>query len=276
MEGREELTDVNLLPEQRYTTELATRFRDMALAVGNLQSVLDDERRISKYVDTVNDFVREMSLVMSAYDVERLFRTPTYWTVVSGARQPAPLVAVELTALSARLTAVKEHVEHQASGWTSRQHAIVPDTSLLMECIPSIVGTDWYDLAGVDTSQSARVVILGQVLHELDGHKRLKDKKAKARSLLREIRELFRDGLSAAMPVSGQQLLPIGVVWFGDDLRHVSLPSPDNEIIDRALSLTQRLAADRVTLLTNDHTMHFTARTVSLQSRWIPNMDGED
>ena len=150
------------------------------------------------------------------------------------------------------------------------------DTNFYLHSEQEFHELDWRTLLGARTYDLIHLVIPILVVKELDKSKRNKGNKVsdtnpqlvskRAQLTLKKINELFYNPLHTITlipPDANHGEMKISILYH--ELNRVTLPDADSEILDRALTL-QSISGVPVKVVTKDVNMHFTARTLSLES----------
>lgn len=189
----------------------------------------------------------------------------------------------QIAALDGAASQLREELERwEWSGGITRspRHFVgVLDTNVLMLCASRLLECDWKPLVDAEVGQRISLVIPQTVVRELDKLKRASgimhvggeklERRTLARQALRVINEAF-PGQETVRQIRGSHdendgiVSALRLVLQMDDLRHMGLPDPDAEIIDRALGLVPWAA--KVTLLTGDTSMRFRAEHAGLHA----------
>jgi hypothetical protein len=162
------------------------------------------------------------------------------------------------------LMALKPFIERQGM-------IVVPDTSAFVEGV-YFTELNWQELADIDARKPVRLVVPVLVVEELDELKRGKDRaRDRAKSVLRQLWELNRDGRQAAV-IPGSR--PVTVEVLADDSWHLRRPVNDNEIIERTLYVGEVTGKD-VILAAADYSMLYQASSAGLKTALV-DRPGED
>jgi hypothetical protein len=151
---------------------------------------------------------------------------------------------------------------------------VVPDTSLFLEAA-YFTELDWQAAVGACADDLVRVVVPVLVIEELDDHKRGRERLQKrAKSVLHRLWELNSGKSSQAVPLPGSR--PVTVEVLTDDSWHVRRPVNDNEIIERALAVSE-ITGREVILAAADYSMLYQASAAGLKATLVsrPESDTE-
>jgi hypothetical protein len=231
------------------------------------------------YLRWVNDAADALGTRMSAGDVERLVLTPRQWTLQSLVPGPhsalMSLVQLEVREAQRRLTMAIDQLEVVHEQWKYTPGLlVVPDTNVYLHHRHRIDQVHWAQVVDARPHVQVNLVLPMVVLDELDRHKRTNNRN-RARTALRIINGWFaHPGISATVvPAAGAGGSVVAHLWL-DDPRHVRLPHPDSELVDRAQSLAA-LTGRNVTIVTFDTGMALRARAAGLESRHLTEQDEE-
>lgn len=167
-------------------------------------------------------------------------------------------------AMIAQLKALKPFIERPGE-------IVVPDTSVFIEG-PYFTELDWQAVAGSDAGNLVRVVVPLLVIEELDEHKRGRGRvQGRARSVLHRLWDLHVGNASGAVALPGSRLVTVEVLT--DDSWHVRRPVNDNEIIERALAVTEITGRD-VILAAADYSMLYQASAAGLKTALVSRPEG--
>jgi hypothetical protein len=139
---------------------------------------------------------------------------------------------------------------------------VVPDTSAFIEG-EYFTDQNWQVLIGVGAAERVRLVVPILVVEELDELKRGRDRtRDRARSVLRRMWELNGDARKAvALPGSR----PVTLEVLNDGSWHVRRPVNDNEIISRAVFVSEVTGQD-VILAAGDYSMLYQASSSGIRT----------
>jgi hypothetical protein len=148
---------------------------------------------------------------------------------------------------------------------------VVADTSAFLEG-EYFTNLDWQTLAGAG-AQPVRLVVPVLVVEELDAHKRGRDRQRdRAVSVLRQLWELGGSDPERLAHIPGR---PVTVEVFLDGAWHVRRPVNDDEIIERALAVSE-ITGQAVLLAAADYAMLYRASAASLKAVLVPRPAGND
>jgi rRNA-processing protein FCF1 len=225
---------------------------------------------LTGYLQWASGAAGDLAPLVSAEDVARLILTPRHWVLCGidpAANQALPsIVHVEMEDRRRELTAAKEALQLEVRRWDAHLgHLVVPDTNVYLHHELPFTQVDWMTLVEARTYDPLQLIVPLVVVDELDKGKRGKPEiRTRARQTLKTFDEMFPDP-RLAVPLEGAGFAsPIRVHLFLDPPRHVRLPMPDDEIVDRASALSQ-LAHRSVTIITFDTGMALRARTAGLE-----------
>lgn len=237
--------------------------------------------------------LRSLTRVLDTDSVRALIETTPFRIIhaIDPAAYSRPalgdLVRTELQSRVDALEAARLALTDEIERWTFRgertkeptQHAAVLDTNTIMEFSGRIEQIQWDAILQTSVGEPITVVIPIMVLRELDtlkhsnGTMLIADDAVPRRTLARAaIRVLDRafPGDSTLYSIRGSRTVdntvqsPLRLLLQLDDLRHASIPDPDAEIIDRALSL--RPLVSSLTLITGDISMRVRAEHSGLRA----------
>lgn len=139
---------------------------------------------------------------------------------------------------------------------------VVPDTSAFIEG-EYFTELNWQALIGVAAADPVRLIVPVVVVEELDDLKRGRERaQSRAKSVLHRLWELNSDATKAvALPGSR----PVTVEVLADGSWHTRRPVNDNEIIDRALFISEITGRD-VVLAAGDYSMLYQASAARLKT----------
>lgn len=212
---------------------------------------------ITTYLRWVNDAARMLGPVLRKHDLDRLVYTPRYWaTLANPTATPATVGAVqqETREVEAALDVAEKEARQLAQHWAPHPqgtHIVVPDTGVFLN---HPVGGDgrfdistitWRTLAPARMFEEVRVVVPIVVVDELE---LIKDNRSAPKAMRDKARwtvnTLF-DWLQAE-PGSWHLLRQrsvhsggVAIELFPDERGHQRLPRHDDELVDRAVVLSE-------------------------------------
>jgi len=240
------------------------------------------DRRYEAYCEWANNAVRQLRHVIRTDDLEALVLTQRYWVLQSLAALAGTPVVNDLLDMEVEerkrviedtVTELREQVRH----WSRSGTFVVPDTSVFIKHPQKF--RDWDLSAELKTAElDIHVLVPIIVVDELDRLKDSRDKHVRWRAAhtLGVLDEALGTAATSGQLVAGDPFARRGNVTVEvvlDPPRHVRLPIPDDEIIDRALAI-QAIASHTVTLLTFDTGQSTRARQAGLPVRKL-NMPDE-
>lgn len=231
------------------------------------------------YVDWAFGAVQRLQPHISSHDLDRLVRTPTFWSIVSrGAGGDGEIHSErqareeDLRTVLASLGAFKQRFENLRGGAV----AVVVDTSLVMFLADSFAAVDWRAIVSryVHPHTVIHLILPLVVVDELDNLKDRGHDKARgqARVALRLLHESTggtpgrRGELQAEAPVSGRVTLEV----LMESPERTRLPINDDEIVDVAARL-RNMFGDRIITATCDTGFDFRAAAAGLKHVLVPS-----
>lgn len=226
---------------------------------------------ILKYLEWVNDTVRDLSYQVSAADVSRLVLTPGYdrllnvstmnSTDIGTQRVLNGMVSLEIDhrveAFDAAIKALKDVIAR----WRGGGVFVAPDTGFYIEHPAKLEEADFRPVLKI-RDQPVHVLVPIAVIDELDNLKRSKDPHVRWRAgyTLAVLDRVCSPGGAGLLrpannnPAPGTGELPSGNVTLEiifDPPGHVRLPITDDELVARILEM-EPLAERHITLVTYD------------------------
>ncbi|MDU0314080.1 PIN domain-containing protein [Phycicoccus sp. M110.8] len=258
---------VNLLPG----TDAPTALNALSWVKNELSSVGSGDVATvhNAYLRWANDAADHLGRSFDPAEVDRLVLTPRHWALQ--AMVPGPysalmsLVQLEVREATHRLEGALTALSERFEQWRRTPGVlVVPDTNVYLHHRMEFDDVDWAGVAQAQNHVQVNVVLPMLVIDELDRHKRT-NQRTRARSALRRINALVPDsGISATLAPGHGSAGPTVIHLLLDDPRHVRLPHPDSELVDRAQALAG-LTGRPVTLITFDTAMAVRARAAKLQ-----------
>lgn len=175
----------------------------------------------------------------------------------------------EFTAWDDRLTRLAAELKEQDKIASRPGKPVVLDTSVLMESRPFFTEVRWSDADPSLAAAQVRLIVPILVIEELDDllHDRNGDRRLKARTATRALRDLHHARPTEPAALPGQPGVTIEVLLDGD--WHQGRPNNDAEIIDQALSVLD-ITAKSTLLATCDTRQLYRAGAVGLQTILMP------
>ena len=212
---------------------------------------------ITKYLRWVNDAARMLGPVLRKHDLDRLVYTPRYWaTLANPTATPATVGAVQQETQDAE--AAPEVAAKQARQLAERwapdpqgTHIVVPDTGVFLN--HPLGGDDrfdvstikWRTLAQARMFEEVRVVVPILVVDELelikDNRSNAKPIRDKARWTVNTLFDWLRaePGSWHLLRERSVQSGGVAIELLPDERGHQRLPRNDDELVDRAVVLSE-------------------------------------
>lgn len=212
--------------------------------------------------------------------LEQLVLTKRYWLLTSMLAKPDngplihDLVGAERTDRERHLDAIVKQIDDARRRWVSTQASpLVADTNVYLHYEAYFDEVDWRAVTGMG---EMRLLVPMTVVRELDKAKRGPQNKfvsdtnrestrTRARVTTRRLRKMFDEPTSISRLRAGLE-----VELLLDSPKHRAISDPDSEIVDRAVA-AQTLIGRRVSVLTNDAGMQFSARSAGLGVILLPD-----
>lgn len=208
---------------------------------------------VPAYLRWAADAFTRLRRCLSADDVDRLVRPPTYWAAVAGSASSTAMQQVILAELAAQQDELRQ-ILRSVEGFRQRfigvpeaAMVLVPDTNVLLAHAETARDADWHGIVHqhVRHDDTVRLLIPLVVIDELD---KLKDStkektRTRARVMLKLIHSLVGDSpenrptVQEATSVSGGVTLEV----LMESPRHVRLPRNDDELVDVVARLRDML-----------------------------------
>jgi rRNA-processing protein FCF1 len=247
----------------------AIRFVRNALVNARGRGGTQDQQMMA-YVDWATTQAEYLQSYVSRRDIERLVLTRDFYSLFDNSTGSSPrgfpLLSGEIRSRLDDLDAVTDTLERQVKRWETANDLVVLDTNVYVHAPESY---NMIDLAPYVGAESWHLLIPLVVIDELDRLKRssgTSDGGDKVRSRARQALRLIEGGVATGDVIYPQDASTVEVVMDPD--RHVRLPSADDEIIDRAITI-QKVAGRVVHLVTSDTGMLFRARAAGLSAHRI-------
>lgn len=241
--------------------------------------------QLPRYLNWASGAVRTLANQVRPADIDRLILTRGYDRLLTLAAPSSAvgahtvsvmneLLNVELSQRVDDLAAARTSLDDAMSRWSDSALFVMPDTSVYIEHEKKLADLDFAELVADQRRPNTRLVVLVPivVIDELDRLKESKDDHMRWRAT----HSLgFIDGL---FQVTGQPAPvrdPVVMELIFDPPGHVRLPIEDDEIVDRALSMTA-LTESRVTLITFDTGQSLRARSAGLIVKKLTRPKGEE
>lgn len=236
------------------------------------------------YCKWAMDSVGALSLLVEQEDLEILITTPRHWSLVSastiqgnGSNSVIYLVNTELSQRIQEIEKAIQAIQSKIAQWQNYAgELMIPDTNVFLHENEIFDQIDWRQRLSIRPYTDIHLVIPILVIKELDHNKRASrgnpvsntnsmEVRSSARMTLKQINAYFPKPTSVHMLEYGDSDHgSVSMTLMMDGVHHTSLPDPDSEILDRALSLEQ--ATERkVTIVTKDISMSLSARNAGLQ-----------
>jgi rRNA-processing protein FCF1 len=207
--------------------------------------------------------VNELQRHLRSSDVDRLVRTPTFWSALN--LRPESPATVELIngELLARQDALRDALDSIESfrrrflSLPEESWLLIADTNVLIAHAESARDTDWHGMSRqhVRLFDTVRLVIPLLVIDERD---KLKDHgkdqtRTRARAMLKLIHSIIGDtpGGRSVLQSSSEEHGPVTIEILMESPTHVRLPRADDELVDVAARLRDMLG-DRTVFTTFD------------------------
>lgn len=270
--------------------ESLTIVLNQAKAAHNLQGDVANmiRNKYEAYCKWAMDSVGIMSRLIGQGDIERLIATPRHWSLVGASviqgnesNSVIYLVNTELSQRIQELEGVIQAIGNEISKWQIYDgELMIPDTNVFLHENDFFDEIDWRQKLDIRRYTNIHLVIPILVIGELDRKKRLSkgnpvsntnsmEVRSRARLTLKKIDAFFPNPTWMRMLEQGNEHHgSISMTLLLDGLRHIRLPDPDSEILDRALSLEQA-TGKKVTIVTKDVSMSLSARSAGLQSKLL-------
>ncbi|MEN2741673.1 PIN domain-containing protein [Microbacterium sp. X-17] len=275
----------------------ARLLREAAREAGNVAGRLSAASHSDQdYLDWAHTQASPLASVLPPVEMDRLLFTRRYWATyenatVQGNPYHVRAISQELGDRQAELTAAADALDEVIAEWAykdaegaapARWHALVLDTNVLELHHHHLSELNWWQRLELPEG-GLRLIIPSVVRDELDAHKltsnqplinRVKVEQRKQASLaLRYLNRTVPQGKHGAeldTPVRSRLGLDLQV----DELDHRRLPSPDNEIVARALDLVP--FAQRVYLASYDNNIRSTAELYGLTTLRLDYADVDE
>ncbi len=239
--------------------------------------------RLVAYARWARDAASQLAKMLRPEDVDRLVLTRRHW-VIQGLDPGGLPETIELLVnleLEERLRTLATAVLKQEAildRWASRTgQVVVADTNVYVEHEDPLASYDWRRIVGAG-ARGLHLVVPTIVIDELDRLKRHNRRKVRsqARQKLRTLEEQLLEN-----PLGVAELRPehdsVGAVTVElllDDPEHVRLPDADDELVDRAQTLSV-IAGRDVHFVTGDHGVLFRGAVAGLVVHHLPT-PGDD
>lgn len=237
------------------------------------------------YVGWSANAVSILTRVIHPDDISRLITTPRHWALVTMTQMVSPnVLSLTYTEIEQRyfeLSKICESLDAQLRRWRNFSGDIfIPDSNAYLHSNLFFAELDWRQILGSHPLTELCLVIPILVIEELDRAKRSPSSKkvsetnselvrTRARITLKRINESFPEPSDNPMLVqSAIDRAGIRMSLLFDEITHIRLSRPDDEILDRALSL-QNFSGKQVTIVTGDNNMDFSARNIGLKSKLL-------
>lgn len=238
-----------------------------------------------KYVQWSSNSIRLLSGVIDQNTLNRLITTPRHWALVTMthfiASNVLSLTNTEVDERKRELTQVRDKLEMQIKRWQGvNGDFAIADTNVYLHSEQIFYDLDWRQILETRPFTELHVVIPTLVLKELDRNKRRsrgvtvsdeskEEVRTRARRTLKKINELFPEPTYSPILAEGSDNhAATRISLLLDDLTHSRLPDADSEILDRALYL-QDISGKPITILTRDHHMNFSAKSLGLKVKLL-------
>lgn len=270
--------------------ESLTIVLNQAKAAHNLQGDVAGlvRNKYEAYCKWAMDSVGIMSRLVDQEEIERLIATPRHWSLVGASviqgndsNSVIYLVNTELNQRIQELEGVIQAIGNEISRWEIYDgELMIPDTNVFLHENDFFDEIDWRQKLDIRPYTNIHLVIPILVIGELDRKKRLSkgnpvsntnpmEVRSRARLTLKKIDALFPNPTwMQTLDQRNEHHGSISMTLLMDGLRHIRLPDPDSEILDRALSLEQATGR-KVTIVTKDVSMSLSARSAGLQSKLL-------
>lgn len=257
-----------------------------------LQDILNDTNNVSpnpgdplpRYVHWANSACQQLAPLLARADVDRLVRTPAYWTALaltSDAPHRLQLVNAELDERRSELQEVITSLEAFDRRYTPDRPTtyVVADTNAVLEHPGGLTGVDWPDVLDryMGPFDDVRVVIPLGVVDELDDLKRVHRTKDSARHALKAIYRYFGTS-NASRPAIRPGDVDDGQVFVEllmDAPAHMRLPRMDDELI-RVASRLSAFTPSPPVFLTYDTGAAFRATAADLPHVRLRHKEDKD
>lgn len=236
------------------------------------------------YARWARNAASQLARMLRPEDVDRLVLTRRHWVIQGLDPQGLPetiepLVNLELEERVRTLANAVSKQEAIIERWVARTGlVVVADTNVYVEHEEPLASYDWQGIVGAGAARGLHLVVPTIVIDELDGLKRHNRQKVKsqARQKLRTLEELLLEnplGVAELQPMH-DSVGAVTVELLLDDPEHVRLPHPDDELVDRALTLSV-VAGRQVHFVTGDHGALFRGAVADLVVYHLPTPDDD-
>lgn len=229
---------------------------------------------IPHYLKWAVDAGRLARGVLSTTDLERLVLTRRYWAIdANGGQSPvtAHSLSEEIQARVADLEAAIASLDVRLGSWSSGARASIPvvvDTNVWMNPKFTSATADWHTQLGEQIGRMDDLVLVvpSIVVDELDNLKRDHKARTQARLALKYLYDLLAPTveLSAPLRPSADGVGDVILRWLPDPRPHMRLSIADDELVDRAVTLSAFLGRE-VHFVTYDTNAAFRAHAVDLR-----------
>lgn len=231
--------------------QLQQLLQQAAEDLGNRASqTMPTDAIVEVYLRWAVDAADNLRDALGQEDLDALVLTPEYWATRANPSRLAPFILAANTAVKTQkraLEAAAEEVQQQVAFFGPDQFSrpavfFVPDTNVLLEHPAMYDELDWHGFVkpfGIFADSDLRVVLPMLVIDELDDAKRRDRTKTRARLTLKRIYEQVGSRASSRHSFKLRKNLhgEVAIQVMLDNPRHLRLPRPDDELIDRAVAL---------------------------------------
>lgn len=230
--------------------------------------------QFERYFQWATESATRLRMLLSEKAIAGLVLTPMLYAIlnVGPPGQTAAgmrLLAVEIESRRTVLQRAIDELRKQLSRWSEEELLVVLDTNVFVHGAKKLEDIDWNSLVGRD--EPIRLLVPMLVVDELDRLKQSKQPDVRGRATY-TLAVLAR--CLAGPELQGWLHPPetqgpgsrnhVSIEVVPDPNGHVRLPLPDDEIIDRALTI-HRIAGQDVHLVTCDTGMQMRARPTGLK-----------
>lgn len=251
---------------------------DVSDALQKATSHHDAPRTIEAYLRWAANSGDLLRRALSPHDLNQLVLTPRYWATLANPASTRLVISAVNTEMRARrsdLHAAINQVQQQVASWAPQRVGqptaqLIPDTTVLLHHPQPYTEIDWHQLLtgrqGAETD--IRIVLPLLVVDELDDATS-STHRSRARQTLTLLYEQLGTHPNERHSIKPRDAITnlgrVDVQMMFDRPRHIRLPRPDDELVDRTLVL-QSFTGLPTYLITYDTGTALRATTAGLRA----------